>query len=230
MPSLTVSEVLRTRYRILILDPSPGMATGLASLLDGTDGIEARGQVVDARLQMPFSAGTETNGAGSPPPLPDAVLIDPGLCTLPPQALVPRLRDTFSRARLVGFAAENSPALARTCLSLGFHGFLSKSATLETIRLCLSALRAGAVFVDAPHATAFRTEPDGLAAPPARSLTEREAYVLKSVARGKSLKEIGYELSLSSKTVETYKARGTAKLNISGRREIVDYAIRAGWV
>lgn len=70
----------------------------------------------------------------------------------------------------------------------------------------------------------------GLQPPPARSLTEREAYVLKSVARGKSLKEIGYELSLSSKTVETYKARGTAKLNISGRREIVDYAIRAGWV
>ena len=50
------------------------------------------------------------------------------------------------------------------------------------------------------------------------------------VARGKSLKEIGYELALSSKTVETYKARGTSKLNISGRREIVEYAIRAGWV
>ena len=30
-------------------------------------------------------------------------------------------------------------------------------------------------------------------------------------------------------TVETYKARGTSKLNISGRREIVEYAIRAGW-
>jgi DNA-binding CsgD family transcriptional regulator len=50
------------------------------------------------------------------------------------------------------------------------------------------------------------------------------------VARGKSLKEIGYELALSSKTVETYKSRGTSKLNISGRREIVEYAIRCGWV
>ena len=63
-----------------------------------------------------------------------------------------------------------------------------------------------------------------------RDLTDREAYVLKSVARGKSLKEIGLELALSSKTIETYKARGSTKLNLQGRRAIVEYAIRSGWV
>ena len=67
-------------------------------------------------------------------------------------------------------------------------------------------------------------------APRQRELTEREIYVLKSVAFGKSLKEIGLELELSSKTIETYKARGSSKLNLQGRRAIVEYAIRNGWV
>ena len=213
---------------VLILDPSPGVATGLARLLDGCDGIEATGRAFEARAEA-FSAGLETNGASPPPAPPDAVLIDPGLWPMPPQSLIPALRGAFGAARLVGFATEDNPALAKTCIGLGFHGFLSKSATLETICLCLAAVRVGAIFLDAAHAAGFRVEPPrGLA--PTRNLTEREAYVLKSVARGKSLKEIGYELSLSSKTVDTSKARGTAKLNISGRREIVDYAIRAGWV
>ncbi len=219
----------RTRYRILVLDPSPGLAAGLAALLDGTDGTLAEGRSVDARMEglsIAFSAGIDTDAAA----LPDAVMLDPGAFTLPPHSLIPRLRDCFGPARLVGYANGDGPALARTCLALGFRAFLSKSATLETIRLGLSAVKTGAVFIDAPHAGAILTTPDSPPPAPSRSLTEREAYVLKSVARGKSLKEIGYELALSSKTVETYKARGTSKLNISGRREIVEYAIRAGWV
>lgn len=219
----------RTRYRILVLDPSPGLAAGLAALLEGTDGLHAEGRGIDARmdgLQPGDSAGVETMTAGPP----DAVMLDPGAFTLRPQDQIPRLHACFGPMRLVGYASGDSPALARTCLALGFRAFLSKSATLETIRLGLSAVRAGAVFIDAAHAGAIVTLPDHPPPAPTRSLTEREAYVLKSVARGKSLKEIGYELALSSKTVETYKARGTSKLNISGRREIVEYAIRAGWV
>jgi DNA-binding NarL/FixJ family response regulator len=44
------------------------------------------------------------------------------------------------------------------------------------------------------------------------------------------MKEIGKELDLSSKTVETYKARGSSKLNLTGRRQIVEFAIARGWV
>lgn len=212
----------RTRYRLLVLDPSAGLAAGVAALLDGGEGLTAEGRGLDPRLEALEAFATA--------PLPDAVMIDPGEFTLPPQGLAPRLRDRFGTARLIGYAGKENPALARRCLQAGFTGFLAKSATLETIRLCIAAVQVGAVFVDASHASAIVPALEGPALTPCRSLTEREAYVLKSVARGKSLKEIGYELALSSKTVETYKARGTSKLNISGRREIVEYAIRAGWV
>lgn len=220
MTNSCASSLQRKTFRVVILDPSPGLATGLAGLLHGPDGISAEGHAITARLE----------GLSLRTYAPDAVMIDPGEVTLPPQGLVPRLRDSFGAARIIGYVATDSPALARTCLTLGFRAFLSKSSTLETVRLCLTAVRAGALFVDPRHAGAIQAVPDTPPPTPLRGLTEREAYVLKSVARGKSLKEIGYELALSSKTVETYKARGTSKLNISGRREIVEYAIRAGWV
>ena len=212
----------RKTYRILILDASASLATGLADLLDGSDGLRAEGAAVTPRLDR-IPAGPIT-----PDLVPDVVMIDVGEMALLPQDIMRRLHDAYGAVAVVGYVAKDSLPLARTCLSLGFRGFLSKSSSLETVRHCLASVRSGAVFICPRHAGALQAPQE--IQPPVLGLTEREAYVLKSVARGKSLKEIGYELALSSKTVETYKARGTSKLNISGRREIVEYAIKSGWV
>ncbi|MDF2633505.1 MAG: two component transcriptional regulator, LuxR family [Pelosinus sp.] len=57
-------------------------------------------------------------------------------------------------------------------------------------------------------------------------LSPREREVVKFLARGYSLIEIGEALSLSSKTIETYKNRIMEKLNFTKKREIVDYALK----
>ena len=53
--------------------------------------------------------------------------------------------------------------------------------------------------------------------------------LLRGLAQGMSAKEIGLALSLSGKTVETYKARAASKLNLRSRREIVEFVTRNGW-
>ncbi|MEY4983073.1 MAG: hypothetical protein RIR62_1339 [Pseudomonadota bacterium] len=208
-----------TRLSIAILDRNPCLSVGLATLLQEEGRVVAHPVPVSAQLKVDV-----------PPPRADVVVIDPGEFALPAQTLMPRLREMFPDARMVGYAASDSPVLARACLSQGFRAFLSKTAELATLKAAISAVRSGALFLDPRYADAIMPGLPRQSGPQARVLTEREAYVLKSVARGKSLKEIGYELALSSKTVETYKARGTSKLNISGRREIVEYAIKSGWV
>lgn len=57
-------------------------------------------------------------------------------------------------------------------------------------------------------------------------LSPREREVVKFLARGYSLIEIGETLSLSAKTIETYKNRIMEKLNFTKKREIVDYALK----
>jgi DNA-binding NarL/FixJ family response regulator len=61
-------------------------------------------------------------------------------------------------------------------------------------------------------------------------LSEREKEVLLRLAWGYSNKEVAAELSLSVKTVETYKARIGEKLGLRSRTELVQYALRQGWL
>jgi DNA-binding CsgD family transcriptional regulator len=61
-------------------------------------------------------------------------------------------------------------------------------------------------------------------------LSEREAEVLLLIAQGLSNKEIAARLRISVKTVETYKARSMEKLGLSGRADIVRFALQKGWL
>jgi DNA-binding NarL/FixJ family response regulator len=61
-------------------------------------------------------------------------------------------------------------------------------------------------------------------------LTDRERDVLSLVGRGASNKEIATELGISTKTVETYKARITDKLGLRSRTDMVRFAVKQGWL
>ncbi|MFN2602547.1 MAG: response regulator transcription factor [Gemmatimonadaceae bacterium] len=61
-------------------------------------------------------------------------------------------------------------------------------------------------------------------------MSQREREVVVRIARGYSNKDIAAELELSTKTVETYKARVAEKLGLHSRVDIVRYAARKGWL
>jgi DNA-binding NarL/FixJ family response regulator len=62
--------------------------------------------------------------------------------------------------------------------------------------------------------------------PPIKRLTRREREVLQLLAEGKSNKEIGTALRITTKTAETHRARLMAKLDVHSVAELVRYAIR----
>jgi len=64
----------------------------------------------------------------------------------------------------------------------------------------------------------------------ADTLSDREQEVLRGIAWGRSNKEIAAELGLSVKTVESYKATATHKLNLRTRTQIIRYALAQGWL
>ena len=61
-------------------------------------------------------------------------------------------------------------------------------------------------------------------------LTDREAEVLRFVSQGHSNKEIAARLDLSNKTIEVHKANAMRKLSLSGRIELLQYALHVGWL
>ena len=60
------------------------------------------------------------------------------------------------------------------------------------------------------------------------TLSERERQVLELVALGYTHKEVGEELSVSVKTVETYRSRLSEKLGLRSRAELVKFALDRG--
>jgi DNA-binding NarL/FixJ family response regulator len=62
------------------------------------------------------------------------------------------------------------------------------------------------------------------------AVTERESEVLRLIASGYSNKEIAARLALSVKTIEAHKANAMRKLGLTGRIDIVKYAVLQGWL
>ena len=61
-------------------------------------------------------------------------------------------------------------------------------------------------------------------------MTERESEVLRLMSLGHSNKEIAGALDLSVKTVEVHKANAMRKLGLTGRTDVVRYALLQGWL
>ncbi len=210
--------------QMVVIDKDPMFALGLCSLLEKRPHIRAAARAPADVLEtfQDHHAKDETV-----PPV-DIVLLDPAQLDLIPSKLVQRLRERFGTRSLISYTNDLSMTLARSCLAAGFRGVLPRTIGLEQLEQAISAVHGGATCIDPTFANLFETAQPTTSVSRPRELTEREIYVLKSVAFGKSLKEIGLELS--SKIIETYKARGSSKLNLQGRRAIVEYAIRNGWV
>ncbi len=67
---------------------------------------------------------------------------------------------------------------------------------------------------------------EDLSAPVHETLSDREYQVMRMIALGKSVGEIAEGLSLSVKTVSTYRSRILEKMNLSNNAEIVRYAVK----
>ena len=61
-------------------------------------------------------------------------------------------------------------------------------------------------------------------------LSDREYQVMKMLAAGKTVKEVAADLSLSVKTVSTYRTRILEKLGLTSNVDIARFAIKAGLV
>jgi DNA-binding NarL/FixJ family response regulator len=112
-------------------------------------------------------------------------------------------------------------------LKAGAAGYLTKDSAPDELIAAVRRIMAGGKYVSGELAEKLAadlaTRADRL---PHESLSDREFQVMRLLAAGRTLKEIGQALSLSVKTVSTYRARIIEKLGLRSTAEIVHYAIQ----
>ena len=116
-------------------------------------------------------------------------------------------------------------------LKLRAAGYLTKSRAADELKPAIKKALNGGRYITASLAEKL-AESLGEDVKGARheSLSNREFQVLRLVALGRSLKEISAELSLSEKTVGTYRRRISQKMGLSTNVELARYALQAGLV
>ncbi len=113
----------------------------------------------------------------------------------------------------------------------GASGYLSKESAPEELVAAIQKIIAGGEYISpsvAEQLVHYARHADDQ--PPHKYLSDREYQVLCLIASGKELREISQELSLSSKTVSTYRTRLLQKMNMKTNAELTHYAIQNGLV
>lgn len=116
--------------------------------------------------------------------------------------------------------AEYGPRL----IQAGAKGYIHKAMGLECLIAAIREICSGRTYIrSAPPET--RADP-AAGPPPHASLSNREYQVLRMIATGESHAHIARTLSISVKTVSTYRARILEKLGVENNTELTRYALK----
>jgi two-component system invasion response regulator UvrY len=117
---------------------------------------------------------------------------------------------------------------ARRALKSGAAGYLTKDSIPEELKEAVRRILAGGRYVSAALAEKLAFDlRRGTDTPLHELLSDREFQVLRMIASGKTVKQIADEISLSVKTVSTYRARILEKTGMKTTTELIRYAFQA---
>ena len=210
-----------TRLRVALADDHPIVLAGITALLQATPDIEVVGHAATGPAALAVIREVQ----------PDVAVIDISLPGLSGIELARRVARDCPAVRLLALTVHEDQAYLREMLDAGARGYLLKRSAADELTRAVRAVAAGGLFLDpaiAGKAVALPAAPS--VADEQASLSPREDDVLRHTALGLSNKEIAAQLNISTKTVETYKARALEKLALRTRSDIVRYGAGRGWL
>ena len=158
---------------------------------------------------------------------PDMVITDiqmPGLNGL---EAVAKIRQRHPAMRILVLSMYDTADFVQRAVASGANGYLMKSAAPAELQHAVKVMLATGSYFNGTVARMLMEPVHGAADD---GLTERQVEILSMIAGGKSSKEIGYELGLSSKTVDVHRARIMERLQVRDVASLTRYAVRRGLV
>jgi len=205
--------------RVVIADDHAVVRSGLRMLLDSQDDLEVVAEAGDVPTALQVIRAHR----------PTVAVLDlnmPGGSSL---EAIPALRASTPETAIVVLTMQDDPAFAREALQGGAHGFVLKEAADEELLEAVHLAARGETYLNPRLGARLAAQPPAPAGPP-DGLSERELEVLRLIALGHTNVEIGEQLFLSTRTVETHRAHIQQKTRVSTRAELVRYALDHGLI
>jgi two-component system response regulator NreC len=202
--------------RLVIADDHAVVRAGLRMVLDAEPDLEVvaeAGEVDTARRMV---------GAHRP----DVLVLDLNMPGPPSLAAIP---DLAQQCAVVVLTMQSDPAFARRALQDGARGYVLKESADAELVGAVRAAAEGRTYLNPELGARLAAAPPEPAGPP-DDLTEREVEILKLIALGHTNAEIGKQLYLSVRTIESHRAHIQQKTRRSTRAELVRYALDHGLI
>ncbi len=205
--------------RILLVDDHAVLRSSLGLLLS------AHGAIVIGEAEDGESAITKAFELQ-----PDVILMDITLPGIDGIEVTRRICQAWPDAKVLALTMHGEDLYLTPFLEAGGVGYVRKSAADREVLKAIEAIYRGETFLQNEGIeTLVRKQRSGLTKgqhPGLEILSERERLVLEKTVRGFTSNEIGDQLGISPRTVDTYRTRLMHKLGLTRRHELVDYAIQ----
>ncbi len=212
------------KLRVLLADDHQIVREGLRRMIESQPDMRVVGEAANGKEVLTQAKALE----------PDVVVMDLSMPELNGLQATERLAAELPTVKVVALTAHEDECYLRQLCKVGASGYVLKRSAGEELIKAIGTVARGGVYYEATLASKALARQAGNAVvpgqPDAAELSDREREVLTLLAWGYSNKEIAGELRLSVKTIETYRVRLSEKLQLQSRTEIVQYALRQGWL
>jgi DNA-binding NarL/FixJ family response regulator len=209
--------------RILLVDDHAVVRLGQRTLLSAHDDMEVVGEASDGREALDFCEKHPV----------DVVVLDLTMAGMDGHVTTREIARRFPSTRVLILTMHDEEDYLIPLLEAGASGYMVKDAASSDLVDAIRSAFEGRVFVR-PAAAAVLAQgwTRRMTQDPARAayetLSDREREVLRLMARGYSSSQIGAQLFISAKTVDTYRRRINEKMGFAERSDYVRLALDLG--
>jgi two-component system, NarL family, response regulator NreC len=205
--------------KIVLADDHEVVRDGLRMVLEAEEGFEVVAEAGDLDSTRRYVGAHR----------PTVLVLDLNLPEGSSLPAIPELREQSPETAVVVLTMQQDPAFAREAMRAGALGYVLKHSAGSELVDAVRAAAAGETYLNPKLGAQLAAAPAEREGPP-DGLTEREVEILRLIALGHTNAEIGEQLYLSVRTVESHRAHIQQKTGRTSRSELVRYALDHGLI
>jgi DNA-binding NarL/FixJ family response regulator len=207
----------RPTLRIIVVDDHGIVREGLIALLEHQEGMQVVGSAATGRGAVEAAERLH----------PDVIIMDLAMPDLNGIEATQRILSTNPDTSIIALSASHTSEHVSRALRAGVRGYVVKDAKGTELVDAVRTVSAGKRYLSerASPGPGEESLVDRPTKTPMERLSARERDVMSRIIEGRTSLDIAKELSLSRKTVDTYRARLMVKLGVSNRTALIRFAI-----
>ncbi len=199
---------------VLIADDHQIFRDGLRSLLQGKPDFEVLGEASDGQTTVSLTRELR----------PDVVIMDVVMPQMNGIEATQQIAADSPAVKVLALSMYSDKRLVKRMLDAGASGYLLKDCAFEELTDAIDTVTSDQVYLS-PRMAELVADRSATGGP---GLTARETEVLKLVSEGRTTRQIGDQLRISVKTVETHRKHIMDKLGLHSVASLTKFAVREG--